>query len=163
MDAKTPFAPNATGPGYARYPNWREWWLVSRFRERYPHDIPTPGHLQCMAAIVDGLGSPWNISTKWKKCQWYHTAKGAISLAVCGYGRGLSTYDSDRLTALVLAAHAHSVRVEVEPCNFRYMRITFWPRDERGSSFAARHPTLSDLEGRIGKLRHALAQEAAAC
>jgi len=133
-------------PGYEdTYPNWREWWLVRQFNCAYPHDTPTPGHLQCMAAICDGLGSPWNVLTNWSRCNWYHTAKGAISFA---YPRALCTYDSDRLTSLVLAAHKHRVRVEIEPCNMQNIRIIFWPRDRKSSEFCARHPSLDDLANR---------------
>jgi len=134
------------------YPNWQDWWLVARFKEAYPHDIPTPGHLQAMAAIVDGLGSPWNIPTNWGRCKWYHTAKGAISLT---YGRDLATFDHDKLTALVLAAHKNCVRVEIEPCNPQYLRIVFWPRETDGERIYARHPTLNDLASRALKLANA--------
>lgn len=132
--------------GYDAYPNWREWWLAARFRESYPHDIPTPGHLQAMAAIVDGLGSPWNISTNWKRCNWYHTAKGAISL--CQRSR-LATHDSDRLTRLVIAAHQHSVRVEIEPAGPTTIRVIFWPRDRAAKESMERHPTLDELSARL--------------
>ncbi len=130
-------------PGYEdTYPNWREWWLVARFREAYPHDIPTPGHLQAMAAIVEGLGSPWNISTNWDRCRWYHSAKGAIALNIRS---DLATHDHDRLTKLVIAAHRNCVRVEVEAVAPRYLRVIFWPRLRDGAHGYDRHPTLSDL------------------
>lgn len=127
------------------YPDWKDWWLVARFKESYPHDIPTPGHLQAMAAIVDGLGSPWNIPTNWGRCRWYHTVKGAISLV---YRRHLASYDHDHLTRLVIAAHRHSVRVEIEPCNMQTLRITFWPRDGDAKDAFERHPSSSDLAAR---------------
>lgn len=128
--------------GYALYPGWEEWWITARFRDKYPHDIPTPGHLQVFACIADGLGSPWNIPTKWATADWYHTAKGAVSLS---YATDLSTFDFDRLTRLVLAAHKHAVRVEISPSNMQRLRIGFWPRDPRERSISQRHPTLSDL------------------
>lgn len=130
-------------PGYDdKYPNWRNWWLVGKFKTAYPHDIPTPGHLQSMAAIVGGLGSPWNIPTNWQRCKWYHNAKGAISLC---YGNDLCTFDSARLTDLVIAAHAHSVRVEIAPCSPQYLRIIFWPREHDAQCGMTRHPTLAEL------------------
>mgnify|MGYP000609010778 CR=1 FL=1 len=129
-----------------RYANWHSWWLVHRFKEKHPHDIPTPGHVRVFAAIVDGLGSPWNIATTWTRCRWYHTAKGAVSFAL--RTNGLSTYDHDKLTRLVLAAHRHQVRVEIKPCNMQYVRVIFWPRDLDDDSFAAGHPTLADLARR---------------
>ena len=133
-------------PGYDDcYPDWRDWWLVARFRKQYPHDIPTPGHLQAMAAMVDGLGSPWNIPTNWDRCQWYRTTRGAISLCV---GKSLATHDFDRLTALVLAAHKHCVRVEIEPAGPTHLRVTFWPRDRAATDNMSRHPSLEDLANR---------------
>lgn len=135
-------------PGYTRYPDWKDWWLVARFKDSYPHDIPTPGHLQAMAAMVEGLGSPWNISTNWAKARWYHSTRGAIQISLAG-GRGLATFDFDHMTKLVIAAHRHCVRVEVEPCNPQYIRVTFWPRDPDATAMFERHPTLADLIARI--------------
>ncbi len=133
---------STTVSGYDRYPGWEEWWLVRRFKEAYPHDIPTPGHLQAMAAIVDGLGSPWDIPTNWDRCKWCHTAKGAISFA---RRHGIATYDSARLTDVVLAAHLHSVRVEIEPCGPQLLRLIFWPRDATETDWSLRHPTIGEL------------------
>lgn len=130
---------------YERYPDWEKWWLVHQFKRAYPHDIPTPGHLQAMAAIVDGLGSPWNISTNWGRCNWYHSAKGAISFH---YKHALATVDHDSLTRLVLAAHAHCVRVEIEPSNNQGVRIIFWPRSKTEGSLMERQPTLRELAAR---------------
>lgn len=141
-------APEALDPS-ARYRDWRKWWLVARFRERYPHDIPTPGHLQAMATMVDGLGSPWNISTNWKRCNWYHNAWGAVSIF---YRSDLCTFDFDHLTRLVLAAHKHRVRVEIEAGNMQGVRIIFWPRDERGESMSDRHPTLEELAAKASEM-----------
>lgn len=129
-----------------RYPNWRDWWLVGKFKAAYPHDMPTPGHLQCMATIVEGLGAPWNIPTNWAQCKWYEAAKGAISFT---YGGTLASYDNARLTDLVVAAHANAVRVELEPCNPQYLRIRLYPRRPAASDSWARHPTLDQLESRI--------------
>lgn len=131
--------------GYDRYPGWESWWLVAQFKNAHPHDTPTPGHLQSMAAIVDGLGSPWNVLSNWDRCKWYHSVRGAISFA---YSGNLATYDSDRLTSLVLAAHKHHVRVEIEACNMQNMRMIFWPRDAEGGDFYARHPSLAELSDR---------------
>lgn len=132
-----------------RYPNWREWWLVARFKERFPNATPTPRHIQAMAAIVEGLGSPWNISTSWDRCKWNHAPNGAISFAC---RRDLATHDFNHLTSLVLAAHKHSVRVEIEPCTPTHLRIIFWPRDPAATSNMARHPTLAELAERAASM-----------
>ena len=132
--------------GYDKYPDWKDWWLVHEFKQKYPNDIPTPGHLQAMAAICEGLGSPWNIPTNWDRANWYASTKGAISLFVRG-GR-LATFDFDHLTKLVLAAHKNCVRVEIEPANMQGVRVTFWPRDKAEGSMFERHPTLEQLAQR---------------
>lgn len=134
---------------YDDYLDWQNWWLVARFKSRYPHDIPTPGHLQAMAAIVEGLGSPWNISTNWDRCEWYHSAKGAISLV---YRNSISTYDHDKLTKIVLAAHRNCVRIEIEGCGPRMMRVTFWPRDRGQTDWSCKHPDLADLAALAGRV-----------
>lgn len=134
--------------GYDLYPDWRQWWLVARFKAAFPHDIPTPGHLQAMAAIVEGLGSPWNISTNWDRCKWYHSAKGAISFAC---RTDLATWDHDPLTKLVLAAHRNCVRVEITPCNMQAIRLIFWPRDPGNVHTFERHPTLAELAERASR------------
>lgn len=135
-------------PSLPTYEGWQEWWLVREFNRKYPHDIPTPGHLQAMAAIVEGLGSPWNIGTNWNKCKWYHSAKGAIQINCTAHR--LATHDFGALTNLVLAAHRNCVRVDIAPCNAQYVRITFWPRDPAATSNMERHPTLEDLASRAG-------------
>lgn len=66
--------------------------------------------------------------------------------------RDLSTYDHDRLTALVIAAHTYGVRVEIVPCNMQYVSIYLHARDTReGSSQWSRHPTALDLAERATK------------
>jgi len=128
--------------GYDLYPAWKSWWLTARFKERYKHDIPTPGHLQVMACIVEGLGAPWNIPTQWRTVDWYLTAKGATSL---NYASDLSSFDFDKLTKLVLAAHMHAVRVTVRPCSPTMLKLRFYPRDPGETATSTRHPTLADL------------------
>lgn len=74
------------------------------------------------------------------------------------YGRGVemttfqdySTFDSDRLTLIVIAAHARAVRVEIEPCSPDYLRIVAHKRiDDPSARIHLRHPNLSDLAGMI--------------
>lgn len=141
----------ARHPGYDEYPDWENWWLVGRFRDKYKHDIPTPGHLRAMAAIVDGLGSPWNISTNWDRCNWYASTRGAISLVVTS-GR-FASFDFDYLTRMVIAAHKHCVRVEIEARNMQKLLVTFWPRDRARTNQFDRHPTLDDLAERAIKAK----------
>ncbi len=53
---------------------------------------------------------------------------------------GLSTYDYDQLTRLVLA-HDKLIRVEVSPSSPRHLKIAIWQREKEGS-MSRRHPNL---------------------
>jgi hypothetical protein len=69
---------------------------------------------------------------------------------------GLSTFDCDRLTSLVLLAHKHLVRVEIEPKGF-YLGISLHTRlpEGQGRRSFDTHPSLSDLRKRCLKLEKA--------
>jgi hypothetical protein len=56
-------------------------------------------------------------------------------------GGSFATWDGNNLTRLVLAAHAMAIRIEIEPCNPRYMRLYFHRRRREGG-IAERHPTI---------------------
>lgn len=51
-----------------------------------------------------------------------------IRLSIYG---GLSTWDYDYLTRLVVFAHDMMIRVEVNPCNFNYIELVFHKRKTR--------------------------------
>ncbi len=57
-----------------------------------------------------------------------------------GLSASLSTWDFNTLTRLVVGAHDFCIRVEIEPCNFRFLRCFFHPRRTREGSAMARHP-----------------------
>jgi hypothetical protein len=57
------------------------------------------------------------------------------------YGH-MSTYDSDRLTALVMLAHDRAMRVEISACNMQYIRLAVHQRSHAADRFYSRHPTL---------------------
>jgi hypothetical protein len=64
---------------------------------------------------------------------------------------GLATYDYDELTRLVVAAHEECVRVEIEGCGPRYLRIFLSPRvrpesdhDPHRVSTMESHPTIDN-------------------
>lgn len=69
------------------------------------------------------------------------------------YG-GLSTWDFNKLTELVVAAHDDCVRVEIEPANFHDLRLIFHPRDRSATDSTRRHPTMEEALDTIRK-RHA--------
>lgn len=54
----------------------------------------------------------------------------------------LSTFDFDRLTRLVFAAHDHCVRVSVLPSSPKHVGIALWKRKNRDGFFYDRHPSL---------------------
>ncbi|HZU87408.1 MAG TPA: hypothetical protein VFF78_07985 [Anaerolineaceae bacterium] len=62
--------------------------------------------------------------------------------------RALATFDFRDLTHLVFLAHHLCLRVEIEPCNFRFLRILFWRRSRDGD-ISKRHPTLREAVERF--------------
>ncbi len=64
------------------------------------------------------------------------------------YG-GLSTFDSDQLTRLVVLCHDRMVRLEIRPANFKHLRLCFGLRTSRAGEIYTRHPTLEDAAARI--------------
>ena len=58
----------------------------------------------------------------------------------CG---SMATYDFSALTTLVFLAHDLCIRVDVHPCNPRFLRLMFHPR-QRDGSMSHRHPTLTE-------------------
>jgi hypothetical protein len=54
----------------------------------------------------------------------------------------LSTFDSNRLTELVIAAHDQCVRVTVGPSGPKRVKIQMWPRKGREGKLYNRHPTI---------------------
>jgi hypothetical protein len=65
-------------------------------------------------------------------------------------GYGLSTFDSNKLTHLVVMAHAHCVRLEISAATHGYLRLSFSSRSLSGS-IMDRHPTLADHIESISK------------
>jgi hypothetical protein len=60
-------------------------------------------------------------------------------------GASMATVDGDKLTRLVLLAHEHCIRVDIGPCNMRYVKITLYPRDIREGSNMDHHPTIDEV------------------
>lgn len=58
---------------------------------------------------------------------------------------GLSTYDFDQLTRLVLAAHRYCVRVEIGGSAPRRVKITLHTRTGRTGFMSCRHPTIYEV------------------
>jgi hypothetical protein len=88
-----------------------------------------------------GMG-PWNVPVTWERVKWGD--ERYTPFVVNCYGHGLATFDTNRLTRLVIGAHDEMIRVEVSPCAFRYLSIDMWPRKSREGSLFERHPTIED-------------------
>lgn len=81
-----------------------------------------------------------------KRADWtnpYH-----IEIVVYG---GLSTFDGNELTRLVVGAHDRCIRVELNGAAPRYLRIYFHPRKHNGYVYD-RHPS---LENHVAAIRGA--------
>lgn len=61
------------------------------------------------------------------------------------WSQDLSTFDFDRLTALVLLAHKYWVRVSIQSHAPRYIKIVCHRRKPDGDRIYERHPGLADL------------------
>lgn len=57
--------------------------------------------------------------------------------------QSLSTVDDSKLTDLVFLAHHFALRVSINPCNFRLLKLQFTRRKREGS-LCERHPTLDE-------------------
>lgn len=55
---------------------------------------------------------------------------------------GWSSFDNPQLTRLVLGAHDRAIRVDISPCNGRYVWLTFHPRERHAERMSERHPSI---------------------
>jgi hypothetical protein len=83
------------------------------------HHIPAPGYEGAHGVREYGPGS------------WYVNFHG-----------DLSTFDFDRLTALVFLAHDRCVRASVMSSGPRMVKIVIWNRDGRTGEMWSQHPTI---------------------
>ena len=65
----------------------------------------------------------------------------------------LATFDRDALTRLVVAAHDQCARVEIAPCNPRYLKIIISNRVRDSEHGVDRHPTLEEATESIRKIK----------
>jgi hypothetical protein len=80
----------------------------------------------------------YHIEKEVLKVNW--TNKGYIEINI---SQDLSTFDYDKLTRLVFLAHWFCLRVEINPCNFKYIKLMFHSRKRDGFIYE-RHPTLEE-------------------
>lgn len=71
---------------------------------------------------------------------------GAIEVHLRGW-QPFATHDNGELTSLVLAAHQHQCRVQLDIVG-RHMRLLIHPRKPRSKRLMEGHPTLEDLAAR---------------
>lgn len=97
-----------------------------------------PSPLGALVADILGVvyGGIYNAPINHRKVAW----ADPLWIEVAAYG-SLDTYDGNRLTKLVFLAHALCVRVEVNPCNMKHLKICFSPREREGGTWK-RHPTI---------------------
>lgn len=92
------------------------------------HRLPRGG----AAGVVKATGAGIRVQL------WPHTA--------------LSTFDFDRLTAIVVAAHRHACRVAIEP-GMNRLYLAIHPREHEARSSFEHHPSLDALAARIDRAR----------
>lgn len=112
-------------------------WVESAFKRELTEFQKRAVNLLCRAW---GCG-PYDIGTTFQKADW-NFGKG-VRFTVMAFG-GLSTYDASQLTTLVIGAHEEAIRVEIEPCNPRHLRVVMHPRMRASDHMHARHPSLED-------------------
>jgi hypothetical protein len=103
----------------------------------------------CIEVLCGGLNTAiYNIPTNWKKMQRIGDRGIIVSIRTSG----LSTYDWDELTGIVIAAHKELVRVSVMPGGPKMLTIMLVKRQATGE-MSQRHPDIDDLISRIEKTR----------
>lgn len=118
------------GDGYA---DWRAGWVARHLG----HPL-TPFQQVAVGLICDAMQvGPYDFVTTFRRAEW--NFGNGVSFVVRGE---LATWDAAGLTRLVIGAHDRCVRVSVEGCGPRMMRVSMWPRTEREGSMHKRHPTI---------------------
>jgi hypothetical protein len=110
---------------------------------KHPREI-TDDQMRCIAVLC-AAGSAYNLPINWERVDWISTTGLLVR-----YGGELATYDSDGLTAIVLAAHRLAVRVAIQPS--RGGRPAFFilltARSQEHDSQWGRHPTIEQAIAR---------------
>ncbi len=76
-------------------------------------------------------------SSQLRKVEWDNDLYIRIVISA-----NLATFDGDLLTRLVVLSHDRMLRVEVNPCNFRYMELLIHKRKSREGDTYHRMPTM---------------------
>ncbi len=103
--------------------------------------------------VADVLGQVWrgiyHLERTVRKVDWAN--KSWIDVNING---SISTYDFAQLTELVILCHDRLLRLEIMPCNFRYLRLQFHKREGREGNIYDQMPTIENhlqvIRERIG-------------
>lgn len=120
--------------------SWQSEWVerhLKREMTEFQHDAVT---LICEAMRC----GPYDFAGTFRRAIWEY-GKG-VSFVVRSY---FATYDCDGLTRLVVGAHDRCIRVEVEGCGPKMLRVSMWPRNGREGRLYERHPTLEQAAASI--------------
>lgn len=93
-----------------------------------------PGDVRCMQVLSYTVGGLHHAETIRRYGRGFKTSLAA---------HYLSTYDFDRLTRLVAAAHYYCVRVELTQSSPHMIGVVLHARDTREGGISKRHPDLS--------------------
>ena len=72
------------------------------------------------------------------------------------YNSDLATVDFNLLTAIVVFSHDEMIRVSIEGCGPRYMRMIFHQRNKRDGSMFESFPTIEDHIKKIRSMEGAI-------
>jgi len=61
----------------------------------------------------------------------------------CSVHEGISTFDYNQLTRLVIGCHDRAIRLEIRASGPRLLRLGLWQRQRDGSMYE-RHPTIEE-------------------
>jgi len=96
--------------------------------------------------ICSGMGcGAYDFANTFKKAEWHERS---VKFNIPSY-RGLATFDSSGLTTLVILAHDNAIRVEIEPCNPRYLTVWMHQRTREADRIHLRHPTIEEAIARL--------------
>lgn len=101
-----------------------------------------------------------NFFSEWVGGEHYLPSTSKKNYGIEEFGNGyciktniaLSTYDSSRLTDLILLAFKYLYRVEIQPYSKHKLLIAVWKRKSEGSIWQ-RHPSLNDLHKQIERFK----------
>jgi hypothetical protein len=78
-----------------------------------------------------------------KRCEWSHNHWIEVVMHDSA-NSGLSTFDFNNLTALVILCHDRCVRLTIQAASHNYLRLLFHKRESRSGSTFSSHPTLEE-------------------